>query len=281
MTVFSPQLVLLELQDDGLKGQSHTAVRPGPVTINSPLPPETCKAGMPLELEALGDLIGDLLVRDNLINAYVLASLPPRASQWRVVEWPSADPVPENPLAAMRTLELPLNIPYDLADACLDVQPLPGHPKRLLLAATPRKLVEAWEKVFDFAGVKLDRLSPAQTCLLAGLAPELMGLEASELVAIVDPGEESSSLLLLRGNVPVFEKTLPSEPEQMAAEFERCIAFYRRQDPACRGLKVYLSRPWDHAELLVPPGIPTPVEAFCGEYGSVVLQGLASPLVAA
>jgi hypothetical protein len=100
-------------------------------------------------------------------------------------------------------------------------------------------------------------------------------------VAIIAPGEESSSLLLLRGNVPVFEKTLPSEPEQMAAEFDRCIAFYRRQDPACRGLKVFLSRPWDNAEMLVPPGIPTPVEAFCGEYGSVVLQGLASPLVAA
>ncbi len=281
MAVFSPQLVLLELHDDALKGQSHSALRPGPVTIDTPLPPETCRAGMPLELEALGDLIGDLLVRDNLINAYVLASLPPEASLCRVVEWPSADPVPENPLAALRTLDPPLNLPYSLADACLDVQPLPGHPKRLLLAATPRVLVEAWEEVFDHAGVKLDRLSPAQTCLVAGLAPELSGLAASELVAVIDPGEESSSLLLLRGNVPVFEKTVPGEPEQMAAEFDRCIAFYRRQDPSCRGLKIFLSRPWEHAELLVPPGSPTPEEAFHGDYGSVVLQGLASPLVAA
>ena len=281
MAVFSPQLVLLELHDDSLKGQSHSALRPGPVTIDTPLPPETCKQGMPLELEALGDLIGDLLVRDNLINAYVLASLPPEASQWRVVEWPSAEPVPEDPLAALRTLDPPLNLPYSLADACLDVQPLPGHPKRLLLAATPRKLVEAWEQVFYLAGVKLDRLSPAQTCLLAGLAPELTGIGASELVAVVAPAEESCSLLLLRGNVPVFEKILPSEPEQLAAEFDRCVAFYRRQDPACRGLKVFLSRPWDHAELLVPPGSPSPVEPFCGDYGSLVLQGLASPLVAA
>jgi Tfp pilus assembly PilM family ATPase len=281
MSIFSPQLVLLELQDDALKGQPHSARGPGPVTIDTPLPSETCRQGMPLELEALGDLIGDLLMRDNLINAYVLASLPPEASQWRVVEWPSADPVPENPLAAMRNLDPPLNLPYALADACLDVQPLPGHPKQLLLAATPRKLVEAWEEVFDNAGAKLDRLSPAQTCLLAGLAPELTGVAASELVAVVAPGEESSSLLLLRGNVPVFEKTISSEPEQMVAEFDRCIAFYRRHDPACRGLKVFLSRPWDHAELLVSPGSPTPVEPFCGDYGSLVLQGLASPLVAA
>ena len=280
LSVFSPQLVLLELQDDALKGQSHSASGPGPVTIDTPLPPETCREGMPLELEALGDLIGDLLMRDNLINAYVLASLPPEASQWRVVEWPSADPVPENPLAAMRTLDPPLNLPYSLADACLDVQPLPGHPKHLLLAATPRKLVEAWEEVFENAGVKLDRLSPAQTCLLAGLAPELTGLAASELVAVVAPGEESSSLLLLRGNVPVFEKILPSEPELMAAEFDRCIAFYRRQDNSCRGLKVVLSRPWDHADLLVSSGSATPVEPFHGDYGSLVLQGLASPLVA-
>jgi hypothetical protein len=281
MAVFAPQLVLLELQDDSLKGQSHSASRPGPVTIDTPLPPETCKAGMPLELEALGDLIGDLLVRDNLINAYVLASLPPEASLWRVVEWPSADPVPQDPLAALRKLDPPLNLPYSLADACLDVQPLPGHPKRLLLAATPRTVVEAWEQVFELAGAQLDRLAPAQSCLLAGLAPELTFLAASELVAVVAPGEESSRLLLLRGNVPVFEKVLPSEPDAMAAEFDRCVAFYRRQDPSCDGLKVFLSHPWDNAELLVPPGIPTPVEAFCGEYGSVVLQGLASPLVAA
>ena len=279
--VFAPQLVLLELQDDCLKGQSHSARRPGPVTIDTPLPPETCVAGMPLEQEALGDLIGDLLARDNLIDAYVLASLPPEASQWRVLEWPSADPVPRDPLAALRKLDPPLNLPYSLSDACLDVQPLPRHPNHLLLAATPRTLVEAWEKVFDLAGVHLDRLAPAQTCLLAGLAPELTGLGESELVAVVAPGEEICRLFLLRGDVPVFEKTLPAEPEQMVAEFDRCVAFYRRQDPSCSGLKVFLSRPWDHAERLVHPGSPSPAEAFCGDYGSLVLQGLASALVAA
>ena len=281
MAVFSPQLVLLELHDDRLKGQSHSARRPGPVTIDTPLPPETCRDGMPLEAEALGDLIGDLLARDKLINAYVLASLPPQASQWRVVEWPSADPVPENPIAALRNLDPPLNLPYALADACLDVQPLPGHPKRLLVAATPRELVEAWEEVFDLAGVRLDRLAPAQTCLLAGLESELKGLASSELVAVVAPGEEDSRLILLRGDVPVFEKIMPSDPDELAVEFDRCVAFYRRQDPSCRGLTVFLSRPWDHAELLVPPGSPTPVEPFHGDYGSLVLQGLASPLVAA
>ena len=281
MAVFSPQLVLLELHDDRLKGQSHSARRPGPVTIDTPLPPETCRDGMPLEAEALGDLIGDLLARDKLINAYVLASLPPQASQWRVVEWPSADPVPENPIAALRNLDPPLNLPYALADACLDVQPLPGHPKRLLVAATPRELVEAWEEVFDLAGVRLDRLAPAQTCLLAGLESELKGLASSELVAVVAPGEEDSRLILLRGDVPVFEKILPSDPDELAVEFDRCVAFYRRQDPSCRGLTVFLSRPWDHAKLLVPPGSPTPVEPSHGDYGSLVLQGLASPLVAA
>ena len=279
MAVFSPQLVLLELQDDSLKGQSHSARSPGPVTIDTPLPPQTCSRGMPLEPEALGDLIGDLLVRDNLINAYVLASLPPEASLWRVVEWPSADPVPQNPLAALRKLDPPLNLPYSLADACLDVQPLPGHPEHLLMAVTPRTVVETWEQVFEIAGVQLDRLAPAQSCLLAGLAPELTLVAASELVAVVAPGEESSRLLLLRGSVPVFEKNLPSEPEEMVAEFDRCVAFYRRQDPSCNGLKVFLSRPWEHGELLVPPGSPPPAAAFHGDYGSLVLQGLASPLV--
>ena len=281
MAVFSPQLVLLELQDDSLMGQAHSALQPGPVTIDTPLPPETCRDGMPLEVEALGDLIGDLLMRDNLINAYVLASLPLGASQWRVIDWPKNEPVPANPIAAIRKLDPPLNLPYPLADACLDVQSLPGHPNRLLLAATPRKLVEAWEQVFDLAGVRLDRLAPYQTCLLAGLAPELSGVSTSDLVAVVAPGEEESRLMLLRGDVPVFEKSLPSDPDAMAVEFDRCVSFYRRQDPSCRGLKVFLSKPFDQADRLLPAGGSAPLEPLHGKYGSVVLQGLASPVVAA
>jgi len=281
MAVFSPQLVLLELQDDSLLGQAHTARKPGPVTIDTPLPPETCRDGMPLEVEALGDLIGDLLVRDNLINAYVMASLPVGASQWRVIDWPNHEPVPEHPIAAIRELEPPLNLPYPLVDACLDVQPLPGHPNRLLLAATPRKLVEAWEEVFDLAGVRLDRLAPYQTCLFSGLAPKLSRVSPAELVAVVVPGEEESRLLLFRGDVPVFEKSIPSDPDAMAAEFDRCVSFYRRQDPSCRGRQVFLSKPFDHADRLVGAGAPPPLEPPHGDYGSLVLKGLASPVVAA
>ena len=76
-----PRQVLLELRDDGLKGQVLRHGRPQPVSLEVSLPPLLCLDGRPLEKEPLGDLIGDLLVRDNLIDAFVMASLPPAAVQ--------------------------------------------------------------------------------------------------------------------------------------------------------------------------------------------------------
>jgi hypothetical protein len=41
------------------------------------------------EIEALADLIGELMLRENLHNAHVQASLPEEAVQWRVIDWHS------------------------------------------------------------------------------------------------------------------------------------------------------------------------------------------------
>ena len=80
-----PRQVLLELSDDGIQGQVFADGRPGKVRFEAPLPPLTCRNGIPLEREPIGDLIGDLMVRDNLMEAFVMASLPPAAAAWRVI----------------------------------------------------------------------------------------------------------------------------------------------------------------------------------------------------
>ena len=46
--------------------------------------------GQPTAVEALGDLIGDLLIERGFPGARVKAVLPRAATAWRVIAWPDA-----------------------------------------------------------------------------------------------------------------------------------------------------------------------------------------------
>jgi Tfp pilus assembly PilM family ATPase len=272
-----PALVLLELEDDALQGQVQRGNRPEPVTLDVPLPPLTCKKGMPLEKEPLGDLIGDLLVRDNLLDGYLLVALPPSAVQWRVVAWPF-DEMPDNPVEALRQVDPDLRFPFPLEEATLDLQPLPGRPgepARMLLAAAPTALVDAWVDVFNLAGAQLERLAPAQACHYLGLLPLLAEAEDDDLIAVLDPRDGCCRLLVLRAGLPVFERVLPIDVEPLRLELERCLAFLQRRDPQARRLRLLLTAPFN-----LPPGLEgdlgiTPEVISSEPYGSLVLKGLA------
>jgi Tfp pilus assembly PilM family ATPase len=273
-----PALVYLELDDDSLQWQvQRGGGSPEPVTVDVPLPPLTCKQGMPLEKEPLGDLIGDLLVRDNLLDSYLLVALPPAAVQWRVVAWPFAE-MPDNPVEALLQIDPDLHLPFPLAEATLDLQPLPGRsgdPARMLLAASPTPLVNAWVDVFNLAGAQLERLAPAQACQYQALRPLLVEAADDELIAVLDPREGGCRLMVLRAGLPVFEKVLPIGDEPLRLELERCLDFVRRREPLARKLRLLLAAPFR-----LPPGLEddlgTTAEVIpCEPYGSLVLKGLA------
>jgi Tfp pilus assembly PilM family ATPase len=274
-----PRQVLLEIHDRSLIGQVLRDGRhPGPVTIDVPLPPFTCRDGRPLEKEPLGDLIGDLLVREDLIHALVMASLPLNAAHCRVVEWSSGER-PQDPEAALRSLDPPLDLPFPLEEAVLDLQPLPAAVPRMLLAAAPRSLVEDWIDVFNLAGVSLDRLAPAQSCQIAALSGLLEATPSDQLLALVDAGLEERHLLLCREGVPVFQRQLPEDDALVVAEVQRSLAFYQRHDREVTAVRVLLARPFpERAELSRALGVE--VEQLEPEpFGSLVLQGLATPEV--
>lgn len=272
-----PRQVLLELHDNFLRGQVMREDGPDPVSLEAPLPPLTIRDGMPLEKEPLGDLIGDLLVRDGLIDHFVLAALPAVAAQWRVVVWPFEE-WPEDPARALRQIAPPLNLPFSLEEAYLDLQPLPGEQRQMLLAAAPKALVDGWIDVFSLAGVQLERLAPAQSCQLAAIAALLEGSPANQLVALlVADSAETHRLLLVRGGVPVFERALLSSGDALAEELERCVAFYRRQDSAVQDLRLLLSEALPERPLLEDRLVVTAEELSSEPFGSLVLQGLSMP----
>jgi Tfp pilus assembly PilM family ATPase len=198
---------------------------------------------------------------------------------WRVLVWPFED-WPEDPASNLRQIAPPLNLPFDLESAYLDLQPLPGDQSQMLLAAAPKPLVDAWIDVFSLAGVQLERLAPAQSCQLAAIASLMAATPADQLVVLVDPDPPGPCrLLLIRGGVPVFERSLASEGTGLVNELVRSVEFYRRQDSAVRGLRLLLTRP-----LAVLPQLESRLsvsaELLSSEpFGSLVLQGLAIPEV--
>jgi len=276
-TSLFPRQVLLEIHDQRLIGQELlVGRRPGPVTIDVPLPALTCRDGRPLEKEPLGDLIGDLLVREDLINAQVMASLPVNAAHCRVLEWSSGES-PDEPENALRKLDPPLDLPFPLEEAVLDLQPLPGRQRRMLLTAAPRSLVEDWIDVFNLAGVSLDRLAPAQTCQFAALSAMLAAAPPAQLIALVDAGAEEPHLLLCRDGVPVFQRLLPEDAGQLVMEVERSIAYLRSHDSGAATLRLLLARPFAAADQLGRV-LGVEVETLESEpFASLVLQGLAIP----
>jgi Tfp pilus assembly PilM family ATPase len=271
-----PRQLLLELQDDNLLGQVLKGEKLEPVSIDLPLPPLTCREGQPLEKEPLGDLIGDLLVRDGLLDAYVLASLPDGAVEWRVIDWPMDD-VPDDPIEAIRTIDPPLNLSFPLSEATIDLKPLAGPGSRMLLAVSPRQVVDDWIDVFSLAGAQLERLSPAQSCRLAAVSSLLEGAPEEELTLLIHPLPVGARLVLLRRAEPVFNWSLPEGDDELVREVRRCVDFYRRQDPAVGPLRLLMSTSLSCQDRL-QDALGVSAETLTADpYGSLVLQGLAMP----
>jgi len=269
-----PRLVLLELRDDGLKGQVLADGNPGNVRFDAPLPPFTCRHGMPLEEESIGELIGDLMVRDNLMEAFVMAALPPAAAVWRVIEWPAGFAVPDDPIQAVRELDpASLRLPFPLDEAVIDIRPITGS--KAILAASSRKVVDAWIQVFNHAGARLERLAPAQSCEFLALCAHLEGVSSRDLVVLLTPGTDATRVLIVRDGTPRFDRVVAAEGDQLVEAVERSVAFYRRTDPEVRGVRLLLGAPMPDADALAQRLGVQPEVIRSAPFDSLVIEGLA------
>ncbi|MFN9644331.1 MAG: hypothetical protein ACK6BG_04245 [Cyanobacteriota bacterium] len=272
-----PQQVLLELHDIRMVGQPLIKGQPGGLCVDLPLPAKTCKAGLPIEVEALSDLIGELMLRENLMEARVMASLPQEAVHWRVVDWPNA-PDPEEAVPALRALDPDLGFPMPLSEATIDLQPFPEAPGKLLLAATAREVVDGWIDVFDQAGLNLDRLAAPQSCRLAALRPQLADIPPDKLVLLISPeGTRGRPLLAIHDGLPLFERVLVEKGERLIPEVERCLTFLRKEFPDAGELRLLLEEPIEEQEALEDVLGQPARELDVLPFASLVLAGLAIP----
>ncbi len=250
-----PRRVLLELGDQAITA---LALRHGQVVWleRIPLPEGLCQGGEPQQPEALGDLIGDLLIERGWALAHVRALLPAAASHCRLVQWPCLQ-WPADPEAVLLERQEQLALPVPLQEADLRLVPLALEPPTSLLVAVPADLLEAWIAVFATAGVALDGLEAAPLCLCHGLEPLLRDAPSHQLTALVELGAQASQLLLVRQGLPVYERRWPAalELSVLAAQIHQCLSFWRQQDPTAAHLQVLL-----HGPLAAAPGLAAALE---------------------
>jgi hypothetical protein len=249
-----PPRVLLELEDRWLTlsvfptgGQQRKAS----LLQRVPLPAGSIVAGEPRRMEAIGDLIGDLLLEHGLTGARVVATLPHQATQWRLVQWTTPG-WPANPEKELETLNPDLGLPYPLTAAYVTLLPVPRKTSSeaaiSLLVAVRRAAVTAWIEIFSLAGVELERLESPQLSEWRALEPLLSDLPSGALFVQVDLNEGGSRLVLYRHGVPEFEQVLPAAGrpvqvdlnQELVQKVEGIVRYWREQDSAVSSVRVGL-----------------------------------------
>lgn len=270
-----PRVVLLDLSDPLLlRGQLLRGDQPAGPAWSAPVPAQTCRDGVPIARDALGDFIGDLLLEHSSPDAGLVLALPGEASFWRVIEWPDGV-VPEEPLEALLERAPDLGWPHSLADCCLDLQPLQAAPAASLVVGAARQAVEAWIDVIAIAGGSLRHLIPAPACLATALQPRLQAAAADELLAVLLPDGRATQLLVWRDGCPEFQRWLSLDPQALLPELERALRFCRQHFQAA-DLRLLLAEGLELVPLLQEQLPEVSLELLDpAPYGSLALQGLA------
>jgi Tfp pilus assembly PilM family ATPase len=217
-----PRRVYLQLEDHAFKAMvldgDHVAW-----LEQVSLPEGLCVNGQPMAVEALGDLLGDLLVERGFPGARVKAVLPRAATTWRVIEWPQSK-WPDEPELLVRQQQLDLALPWSLQQADLFLEPLGAAPPRSLLVAVQRDVLESWIEVFNQAGVVLDGLEALSICLWRAVKSQL----GTGVQVLLQLGSPNSRLLALDQDQPLGDWALPSmdDPKQLEEALQRWCERY-------------------------------------------------------
>jgi len=273
-----PKLVMIDLSEQLVIGQPVKRGRPQEPIWTAPIPARTCRDGVPQLKDAVGDFLGDLLLEHGGIDAQLVVSLPRQASHWRVVDWPAGQQ-PGDSVDHLRALNPDLGWPFSLEAAYLDVHPLPGRPASSLVIAAERSVVDAWVEVFAIAGSTLQHLLPSQVCLMWGLGDALAATPAGTLVALLQPLDQHTSLILWHQGVPELERLLPGPMVELIPALQQSLEFYKNLRAPQAPVRLLLAVPPEDQEMLDQGmleqalGLKAEVVDHDG-FGSLCLQGL-------
>ncbi|CAI8166231.1 MAG: Uncharacterised protein [Prochlorococcus marinus str. MIT 9215] len=206
-----------------------------------PLPENLCRHGLPLQPEALGELLADLLLDMDILGGECELLLPMPSCSWRLLCWPDGDPC-QDQVKTFRQLHPDMSLPAPqgamaLAETYLALSPVQSAsypeiaPATSLLVGTERAMVQAWIDVATAADLPLLGLEWMLTAAWRGVRQATHEWEGD--LAWLLRIEGRWRLILLSDGLPELDHELQSrfdddQPEELLKELEQVLLAWDR-----------------------------------------------------
>ncbi len=193
----------------GKKGKTNQLFAAGAVRA----PVRGVKSEADADLLAMATTIKKLFTDTKIVSREVVVSLPESEIVTRLVTMPSMSDQ-ELAEAIEWEAEQYIPMPIDEANVSYDVVFRPkekGGQMKVLLVATPKKLVEKYVKILGMAGLRIttvetDMLAAGRSLVLPGMGTTL----------VCDLGARSSDFAIISGGNLVFSRSMPTAGEALS-----------------------------------------------------------------
>jgi hypothetical protein len=203
-----------------------------------------CSDGVPLQREAVGELIADLIFDCDCPGAELVLCLPLQAASWCVVDGYGADGLPGLLPHALQSLDLP----FDLAESYVTSSPVQ---EALAVVGVPRSLIQAWSEVAELADLPLRRVDWLLTAAQRALHQLTQTWDGDLAWLVVE--EKSLRLLLFRQGVPEVDHALDAlDPLACQREIRACVAAWQALVDSPSALGWWLSVPSEQVDDWMP-----------------------------
>ena len=198
-------------------------------------PDGVCRDGVPLQREAVGELIADLIFDCDCPGAELVLCLPLQAASWCVVDGYGADGSPGLLPQALQSVDLP----FELAESYVTSSPVN---EALAVVGVPRSLIQAWSEVAELADLPLRRVDWLLTAAQRALDQLTQAWDGDLAWLVLE--EKSLRLLLFRQGVPEVDHALDDlDPLACQCEIRACVAAWQARVATPSALGWWLSVP--------------------------------------
>ena len=207
-------------------------------------PEGVCRDGVPLQRDAVGELIADLIFDCDCPGAELVLCLPLEAAAWCVVDGYGADGSPGLLPQSLQSIDLP----FDLAESYVTSSPVQ---EALAGVGVPRSLIQGWSEVAELADLPLRRVDWLLTAAQRALDQLTQAWDGDLVWLVVE--EKRLRLLLFRQGVPEVDHALEEHgPQACQREIRACVAAWQALVDSPSALGWWLSVPSEQVDDWMP-----------------------------